>query len=232
MLENTNITLEAERIKSTTSTYFLSISMNGGDKMAEEKISFTMSTTKGDKKQSKSVTDISPTASRDQIIGLAQAINNLTTNQLSSVIRVEKSVLTDVDYLTATPHFTKELDNNNAITIDGATITISNSKLPSTTDISAMPDVALEAQYSVGGLSYFLTTDSIIWQQPEMGYIILTYTSLTNNQFLSYQVTLLQTESEYFKPMTIHATLRFKPVIINDETRYVNPLNFTINVEE
>lgn len=201
--------------------------------MAEEKISFTMSTSNDNtgKKQSKSVTDISPTASRDQIVGLAQAMNNLTTNHLSSVTRVEKSVLTDVDYLTATPAFIEELDNFNAITIDGPVITVSNSKLINSTDILAMPDVRLYANYSAGGVTTPTTTDSIIWQQPEMGYILVSYTA-KNGNYLSYYVSFFQTDAAIFKPMTIHGTLRFKPVIINEAVRYINPLNFTINIQE
>ena len=67
--------------------------------MAETATSLTMSTTStAGKKSTKSITDVNPNASEGEMYQLATALNNVTTNTLNSVSRVDKTELANVTY--------------------------------------------------------------------------------------------------------------------------------------
>lgn len=58
--------------------------------MAE--VSAILYSTKNDKKQARSITNISPTATPAQIIAFTQAANALTTRTYVETVRIEKTV--------------------------------------------------------------------------------------------------------------------------------------------
>lgn len=64
-----------------------------------ETTSLTMTTTStAGKKSTKSITDVNPNASEGEMYQLATALNNVTTNTLTGVSRVDKTELTNVTY--------------------------------------------------------------------------------------------------------------------------------------
>lgn len=73
--------------------------------------SFTITqTTQSDKKITRSITNINPEASDGQIAALAQGLNNLTTNRLDGVDRVDKR---DID--TSETYYTPEVSMEVAV---------------------------------------------------------------------------------------------------------------------
>ena len=67
--------------------------------MAETATSLTMSTTStAGKKSTKSITNVNPNASEGEMYQLAIALNNVTTNTLNDVSRVDKTELANVTY--------------------------------------------------------------------------------------------------------------------------------------
>lgn len=88
--------------------------------------SFTMSqVTQDDKTITRSITNINPEASDSQISAFAKGLNNLTTNRLGTVNRIDKKEIdTSETFADPTIMFETFEDDNNAITTNQETKTI------------------------------------------------------------------------------------------------------------
>lgn len=113
----------------------------------DAKISMTMTTqTQEGKKSTKAVTDISENASNQQLVTLAQALNNITTNTLGDVGKVTKEIVSGVTYYDLSITYSVENDTNNAVSIVGNAITVDTTKLPVTYNITEMVTVFIKTQ--------------------------------------------------------------------------------------
>lgn len=129
----------------------------------DAKISMTMATqTQEGKKSTKAVTDISENASNQQLVTLAQALNNITTNTLGDVGKVTKEIVSGVTYYDLSITYSVDNDTNNAVSIVGNAITVDTTKLPTTRDISEMVTVFIKTQLDSQNFTpeYFTSTGS------------------------------------------------------------------------
>lgn len=120
--------------------------------MPNESVSFTMNITdQAEKKMTRSITDINPAATDDQIVQLAEGLNSLTTNTLGNISRVEKK---DIDPTIEYQDIVWDL------TVDGSgvasdtstnTVTVTISQLPTlSTDLSEWATFGITPKIVVG----------------------------------------------------------------------------------
>lgn len=98
--------------------------------MADVQTSFTMTTTSTfGKKSTKSVTNISENATNGEIITLANALNNVTTNVMNGISKVQKTDLNG-QYPSSDSLIQMEADGTEgAITINGRKVTVNVTKI-------------------------------------------------------------------------------------------------------
>lgn len=97
------------------------------------------------KKASRAFTNVDPNASDKEIIDFSEAMNDLTTNTLTSTSKItKKEIDTSITYYDLVVSVAKnaEKDPNNGITINGTSgATIEINKMPTTTDAYGMASV-------------------------------------------------------------------------------------------
>lgn len=89
-------------------------------------------------KKSRSITNINPDATNQQLINLATSLNALTTNTLKGINRVDKTEIdTDIVYSTVEAYWSDDGSQvPTGVTIDGLTININNASITETVVIS------------------------------------------------------------------------------------------------
>lgn len=120
--------------------------------------SFTMTQkTTGDKKISKSITDVNPEATLAQISALARGLNALTTNTLNKVERIDK---TDIDptetYYEVTWNVGVVEGTSSNYTLNGNTLTVKYDNIPTGSNYDTV-----DIKYTVNGQSYAIEDFSL-----------------------------------------------------------------------
>ena len=131
-------------------------------------------TTTSNKKTSKSITNVDPNASAGDIKTLVDGLNSITTDTLTSITRVQK---TDIEgtYADRTVTIDKENDANNAVTIDGKTITVNFPQVADTTTYEDMTYITISTNVSISSFTRknIINTDQLqIEQDTNMSVII------------------------------------------------------------
>ena len=97
------------------------------------------------KKASRAFTNVDPNASDKEIVDFSEAMNDLTTNTLTSTSKItKKEIDTSITYYDLEVTITKGNDTNNGITINGTSgATIEINKMSTTTDAYQMSRVGI-----------------------------------------------------------------------------------------
>lgn len=198
--------------------------------MADVQTSFTMSTTSTDgKKSTKSVTNISETASDGAILNLATALNNVTTNTLGTVAKVIKKELETVLYWNYILTVTLEENSSGAITkVDNYNYNVDLSKLAdeeSTIWDNPYVNVAIKPSSSSGAKAIGYTSYTF----ESTAVFANSFPALQCNEDYSFRVFFLREDAN---DTDYTAKLTFPQIKVTSEnvTKYIPPLTFTFNV--
>lgn len=173
------------------------------------------------KKASRAFTNVDPNASDKEIVDFSEAMNDLTTNTLTSTSKItKKEIDTSITYYDLEVTITKADDTNNGITINGTSgATIELSKMSTTTDAYQMSRVGIGVKANntvIVNPSFTLETagnafeGAVVFIEPTSGG-------------LQFNVTYSQEE-----PSPGTATIRFLPGI-QDNIHY-NGATVTISI--
>lgn len=203
-----------------------------------ESVSFTMSVTdQADKKMTRSITDVDPSATDSQIVALAEGLNSLTTNTLSNISRVAKKDLDPtITYYDPIWDFGNDLG---VLTVDGNTITATIAQLPTTLDDAIM----VELKAKIGTTPNLNIPTSQIFKTIKVEFVPGADAQYTDQKeccfgalFAYNEISspvgyfnVLKPYAAYDQPCTIKITLPAGSFIVNTTTYYYNESVVTVN---
>ena len=136
------------------------------------------------KKLSKAIADINPNVSNGVLHTFASRLNALTTSDLGTVTKVEKTEIAST-YSDLNLTAQKNNDSGNAITISGNNITVDTTKLANTSDLESMSYIALGVTLNNVGIDigqYIVEGSGDFYED---GYFMTSAASLNSNQGLN-----------------------------------------------